>query len=207
MLRTGLHLQVSRVRREISQACCCTAFATQRVRSMVESLRALHQSTNVQRRSALHTAPATPVARPAPVESLHLWTSGGACVRLRVCNSACDGRVAASVYIRFTCECNGIRAETIAASVSKRSVSDSQVDIPGSPVPLAIASCSRHNRSSAFLDVAKLGSSQAALHRPSAPSSERWCTNRGQTRPRSTMAAPSQAGGLPTSLAGPHCGI
>jgi hypothetical protein len=144
---TGLQLQVSRVRREVSQACCCTAFATQRVRSMVESLRALHQSANVQRRSALHTAPATPVARPATVESLHLWTSGGACVRLRVCNSACDGRVAAPVYIRFTCECNGIRAETIAASVSKRSVSDSQVDIlPGSPDPLAIASCIDTNR-------------------------------------------------------------
>jgi hypothetical protein len=63
---------------------------------------------------------------PAPVESLHLWTSRRACIRLRVRNSACDGRVAAPVYIRFTCQCNGIRAETIAASLSKRIVSDSQ---------------------------------------------------------------------------------
>jgi hypothetical protein len=70
----GLHVQVSRVRRNQAGACCCTAFATQRVRSKVESLRALHQYTNVQRRSASHTAPATRVARPAPVDSLH-WLS------------------------------------------------------------------------------------------------------------------------------------
>ena len=56
---------------ESASACCCTAFATQRVRSKVESLRALHQYTSVQRRSALHAAPATLVARPARVESLH----------------------------------------------------------------------------------------------------------------------------------------
>jgi hypothetical protein len=99
VLRTGLHVQVSRVRRESASACCCTAFATQRVRSTVESLRALHRSANVQRILALHTAPATRVARPAPVESLHLWTSGGACVRLHVCNSACDGPIAAPVYM------------------------------------------------------------------------------------------------------------
>ena len=66
VLRTGLHVQVSRVRRNQASACCCTAFAPQRVRSKVESLRALHQYTNVQRGLALHAAPATLVARPAP---------------------------------------------------------------------------------------------------------------------------------------------
>ena len=77
VLRTGLHVRVSRVRRNQDRACCCTAFATQRVRSKVESLRALHQYTNVQRRSALHTAPATLVARPARVDSLHSWSHCG----------------------------------------------------------------------------------------------------------------------------------
>ena len=43
-------------------------------RRSMESLRALHQYTSVQRRLALHTAPATLVARPAPVESLHSWS-------------------------------------------------------------------------------------------------------------------------------------
>ena len=80
VLRTGLHAQVSRVRRNQASACFCTAFATQRVRSKVESLRALHQYTNVQRRSALHAAPATLVARPARVESLHSSSHCGRCV-------------------------------------------------------------------------------------------------------------------------------
>ena len=68
----------------------------------------MHQSTNVQRRSGLHTAPATLVARPAPVDSLHSWGHCGWLVvherrslrplMLRcVCNSACDGRIAAPV--------------------------------------------------------------------------------------------------------------
>jgi hypothetical protein len=63
------------------------------------------------------------------------------------------------------------------------------------------------NRSLASSDVAKLGGSQAALHRPSAPSSECCRTNPGQTGPRSTTVAPSQAGGLPATLAGRRCGI
>ena len=109
VLRTGLHVQVSRVRRNQASACCCTAFATQRVRSKVESLRALHQYTSVRRRLALHTAPATLVARPAPVGPLSSWSHCGRFVHERrhlrplalrcVCNSACDGRVAAPVYM------------------------------------------------------------------------------------------------------------
>jgi hypothetical protein len=50
---------------ESASACCCTVFCNS---AKVESLRARHQSTNVQRRSAWHTAPATLIARPAPVE-------------------------------------------------------------------------------------------------------------------------------------------
>jgi len=73
-------------------------------------LRALHQHTNMQRRLASQTAPALLVARPAPVESLHSWSHRGRFVvherrslrplTLRCdCNSACDGRVAAPVYM------------------------------------------------------------------------------------------------------------
>ena len=80
--------------------------------------RALHQSTNVQRRSALHIAPATLVARLAPVESLHSWSHCGWFVvherrRLRpltlrcVCNSACDGRIAAPVYMPLQLNARG----------------------------------------------------------------------------------------------------
>ena len=82
VLRTGLHVQVSRVRRNQARACCCTAFATQRVRSKVESIRALHQYTNVQRRSELHAAPATLVARPAPFFAITTLSSHcGRCER------------------------------------------------------------------------------------------------------------------------------
>ena len=66
VLRTGWHVQVTRVRRNQRVRVLHTAFATQRLRSKVESLRALHQYTNVQRGLALHAAPATLVARPAP---------------------------------------------------------------------------------------------------------------------------------------------
>ena len=107
---------------ESASACCCTVFCNS---AKVESLRALHQPTNVQRRSAWHTTPATLVARLAPVESLHSWSHCGWFVvherrRLRpltlrcVCNSACDGRIAAPVDVRMQWNTRG----NIAASVS-----------------------------------------------------------------------------------------
>ena len=135
VLRTGLHVQVSRVRRRRNQAsaCCCRAFATQRVRSKVESLRALHQYTNVQRRSALHTTPATLVARPAPVESLHFVESlrtvcgvraaESVCVRFTLrcaCNSACDGRAAAPVCMPLQRKTRGNHRSVSASACTMR---------------------------------------------------------------------------------------
>ena len=125
VLRTDLHVQVSRVRRNQARACCCTAFATQRIWSKVESIRALHQYTNVQRRSALHTTPATLVARPAPVESLHSWSHCGRFVVHERRNQFASALRCAALATRpatvellrlFACQCNGRRAETIAAS-------------------------------------------------------------------------------------------
>ena len=216
VLRTGLHVQVSRVRRNQASACCYTAFGTQR--SKVESLRALHQYTNVQRRSALHAAPATLVARPAPVESLHSsitadgsWcTSGGISLRpltLRcVCNSACDDRVAARVCMPMQSKTRGNHRSVSASGCTMRCDGRSSSSRAAGSMERLLRAV-YPNRSLASSDAAKLGGSQAALHRPSAPSSECCRTNRGQTRPRSTTAAPPQAGGLPASLARPHCGI
>ena len=107
---------------ESASACCCTVFCNS---AKVESLRALHQSTNVQRRSAWHTAPATLVPRPAPVDSLHLWTSGGVCVRLRVCNSACDGRIAAPFYMPMQWNTRGSDRSVSASACRMRSRSRS----------------------------------------------------------------------------------
>ena len=119
-------------------------FATQRVRSKVESLRALHQYTNVQRRSALHTTPATLVARPAPVESLHSWSHCGRFVvherrslrplTLRcACNSACDGRVAAPVCMPMQWKTRGNHRSVSARTV--RCTAAVEVEVCGSPVP------------------------------------------------------------------------
>jgi hypothetical protein len=148
VLRTGLHVQVSRVRRRRNQAsaCFCRAFATQRVRSKVESLRALHQYTNVQRRSALHTTPATLVARPAPVESLHSWSHCGRFVVHERRNQFASALRCAALATRpatvellrlFACQCNGRRAETIAASrpALVRCTTAVEVEVHGSPVP------------------------------------------------------------------------
>ena len=129
---------------ESASACCCTAFAPQRVRSKVESLRALHQNTNVQRSLALHAAPATRVA------VQHQWdhclrgvtadgswcTSGGVCVRLR-CAASATRRATVESLRRFTCRCNGTRAETIAASrpAVVRCAATVEAQVRGPPVP------------------------------------------------------------------------
>ena len=65
-------------------------------------------------------------------------TSGGISVRLRcVCNSACDGRVAAPVYMPM--QLNTIRAETIAASrpALAQCAATVEVEVRGPPVPLS----------------------------------------------------------------------
>ena len=121
----------------------CTSF----VRSKVESLRALHQYTNVQHELALHAAPATLVARPAPVGPLPSWSHGRFEVherrRLRplalrcFCNSACDGRVAAHVYMPM--QWNTIRAATIAPSrpALVRCAATVEIEVRGPPVPFS----------------------------------------------------------------------
>ena len=131
---------------ESASACCCTAFAPQRVRSKVESLRALHQYANVQRELALHAAPATRVARPAPVGPLPSWSHCGRfvvherrhCVRLR-CAAFATRRATVESLRRFTCRCNGTRAETIAASrpAVVRCAATVEAQVRGPPVPLS----------------------------------------------------------------------
>ena len=180
VLRTGLHVQVSLVRRNQAGACCCRAFATQRVRSKVESLRALHQCTNVQRRSASHTAPATRVARPAPVESLittfveSLRTVRGAraaesvCVRLR-CAAFATRPATVELLRLLACQCNGRRAETIAfvsASACTDALRRSKLKFAGRRFHERSLRADDANRGVALSDVAELGGSQAALHRP-----------------------------------------
>ena len=89
---------------ESASAGCCTA------------LSALPQNTNVQRRLALETAPATRVARPAPVGPLPSWSHCGRfvvherrhCVRLR-CAAFATRRATVELLRAFTCRCNGIQ--------------------------------------------------------------------------------------------------
>ncbi len=130
----------------IGQCVLLHSVCTSLVRSKVESLRALHQCTNVQRRVALHAAPATRVARPAPgggtttfrgVTADASWcTSGGICVRLR-CAAFATRRATVESLRRLTCRCNGTRAETIAASrpAVVRCAATVEAQVRGPPVP------------------------------------------------------------------------
>jgi hypothetical protein len=144
VLRTALHVQVTRVRRNRPVRVGAAAFAPQRVRSKVESLRALHQNTNVQRRLALHAAPATRVARPAPVgplpfvESLQTLRARAAAFASAYAAFA-TRRATVESLRRFTCRCNGTRAETIAASRPAVVRCDATVEaqVRGPPVPLS----------------------------------------------------------------------
>jgi len=143
VLRTGLHVQVTRVRRNRP-----VRVAAQRlqlsVRSKVESLRALHQYTSVRRRLALHTAPATLVARPAPVgplpfvESLQTLRARAAAFASAYAAFA-TRRATVESLRRFTCRCNGTRAETIAASrpAVVRCAATVEAQVRGPPVPLS----------------------------------------------------------------------
>jgi hypothetical protein len=117
VLRTGLHVRVSRVRRRNqARACCCTA-----QRSKVESLRALHQYTNVQRRSALHAAPATLVARPARVDSLHSSSHCGRCERRNQFASGYAGlRLQLGLRRSSCCACSHATAMEDARKPSQR---------------------------------------------------------------------------------------
>ena len=172
----------------------------------------------------MHAAPATLVARPAPggtttfVESLRTVCGARAaesvCVRFTLrcaCNSACDGRAAAPVCMPMQWKTRG-NHRSVAASAYD-ALRRSKLKFAGRRFHERSLRAVDPNRSLASADVAKLGGSQAALHRPSAPSSECCCTNPGQTGPRSTTVAPSQAGGLrlsdtlPASLMGRHFGI
>jgi hypothetical protein len=123
-----------------------------------------------------------------------------------VCNSACDGRVAAPVYMPMQWNTRGNHRSVSASGCTMRCDGRSSSSRAAGSTERSLRAVDP-NRSSASADAAKLGGSQAALHRPSAPSSECCRTIRSQTRPRSTTAAPSQAGGLPASLTGPHCGM
>ena len=113
---------------ESASACCCTVFCNS---AKVESLRARHQSTNVQRRSAWHTAPATLIARPAPVDC----TICGRAAGFASANAYATRRATVELLRPFTCRCNGIRAETIAASRPALVRCAVEVEDRGSPVP------------------------------------------------------------------------
>jgi hypothetical protein len=179
VLRTGLHVQVSRVRRRRNQAsaCFCRAFATQRVRSKVESLRALHQYTNVQRRSALHTTPATLVARPAPVESLHSWSHCGRFVvherRNQFASAYAALRLQLGLRRSSCCACLHANAMEDARKPSQRlgqrlydALRRSKLKFAGRRFHEQSLRADDTNRSMASSDAAELGGSQAALHRP-----------------------------------------
>ena len=115
VLRTGLHVQVSRVRRNRPVRVAAAAFAPQRVRSKVEALRALHQNTNMQRGLALHAAPTTRVARPAPgggtttfVESLRTLRGARAAVF-----ASAYAALRLQLGVRRSSRCAGLHADAM----------------------------------------------------------------------------------------------
>jgi hypothetical protein len=141
------------VRRNQARACCCTAFATQRVWSKVESIRALHQYTNVQRRSELHAAPATLVARPAPFFAITTLSSHcGRCERRNQFASA-YAVLRLQLGLRRSSCCVHLHANAMedARKPSQRlsqrlydALRRSKLKFAGRRVPRAIASCRRH---------------------------------------------------------------
>jgi hypothetical protein len=153
VLRTALHVQVSRVRRNqrvrVLHSVCTSACT-------VEGLIAT-RTASVRKRAAqvnLHAAPATRVARRAPgggfmhqdgtttcVESLRTVRGARAasvCVRLR-CAAFATRRATVELLRRFTCRCNGTHAETIAASPPAvvRCAATVEAQVRGPPVPLS----------------------------------------------------------------------
>jgi hypothetical protein len=196
VLRTGFHVQVSRVRRNRPVRVCCTAFAPQRVRSKVESLRTLHQYTNVigiARRAGHACSSSSTSGTTTFVESLRTVRGARAtasvCVRLRcVCNSACDGRVAAPVYMPMQWNTRRNHRSVSASGCTMRCDGRSSSSRAAGSIERLLRAVDP-NRSLASSDVAKLGVSQAALHRPCAPNSECCRTNRGPVQPRPNRAS------------------
>jgi hypothetical protein len=127
----------------------CTSF----VRSKVESLRALHQYTNVQRGLALHAAPATLVARPAPFFAITTLSSHcGRCERRNQFASA-YAVLRLQLGLRRSSCCVHLHANAMedARKPSQRlsqrlydALRRSKLKFAGRRVPRAIASCRRH---------------------------------------------------------------
>ena len=145
VLRTGLHVQVSRVRRNQASACFC---------------RVCNSACTVEGRIAMRTASVH--ERAAQISIAH--HAGHACSSsctsgvttfVESLRTVCGARAAESVCVRlrcaalatrpatvellrlFACQCNGRRAETIAASrpALVRCTAAVEVEVRGSPVP------------------------------------------------------------------------
>ena len=119
---------------------------------------------------------------PAPVESLHSWSHFGRFVvherrNLRpltlrcVCNSACDGRIAAPVYMPLQLNARGNhRSASASACYHALRLYDvlrrSELKFAGRRFHEQSLRADDTSRSMASSDAAELGGSQAALHRP-----------------------------------------
>ena len=122
VLRTGLHVRVSRVRRNQASACCCTA-----QRSKVEGRIAMRTASVHERAAQISIAHRAGHACSSSctsglttfVESLRTVRGARAaesvCVRLR-CAAFATRPATVELLRLLACQCNGRRAETIAAS-------------------------------------------------------------------------------------------
>ena len=146
VLRTGLHVQVSRVRRNQASACCCTAFATQRskvegrIATCTASVHERAAQISIAHRAGHACSSSCTSGLTTFVESLQTVRGARAaesvCVRVR-CAALATRPATVELLRPFTRQCNGIRAETIAASrpALVRCAAAVEVEARGSAVP------------------------------------------------------------------------
>ena len=145
VFRTGLHVQVSRVRRNrpvrvaaqrLHLICTVEGRIATRTASVHERAARISIARRAGHACSSSCTSGTTAFRGVTADASS--TSGGICVRLR-CAASATRRATVESLRRFTCRCNGTRAETIAASrpAVVRCAATVEAQVRGPPVPLS----------------------------------------------------------------------